>query len=101
VFVDLKVCGLDGWWVFVIACAHTGDLDVCLLSAMPNVIKNAKIALLDIDLRKSKLAFGIQVLVDDPKKLEDIRKKCVIVCSLGAPTKPMNQPCPLYCRFRL
>lgn len=43
--------------------------------AMPTQIKNAKIALLDIDLRKAKMAFGVQVLVDDPRKLEDIRKK--------------------------
>jgi len=42
---------------------------------MPRTIKNAKIALLDIDLRKSKMAMGVQVVVTDPKKLEDIRKK--------------------------
>jgi len=43
--------------------------------AMPTQVKNAKIALLDIDLRKAKMAFGVQVLVDDPRKLDDIRKK--------------------------
>merc|ERR1711988_1310995 len=42
---------------------------------MPRSVKNAKIALLDIDLRKSKMAMGVQVVVTDPKKLEDIRKK--------------------------
>ena len=42
---------------------------------MPRTIKNAKIALLDIDLRKSKMAMGVQVVVTDPKKLEDIRQK--------------------------
>ena len=42
---------------------------------MPQVIKNAKIALLDIDLRKSKMAMGVQVVVTDPKKLEDIRQR--------------------------
>merc|ERR1711871_1569438 len=42
---------------------------------MPRTIKNAKIALLDIDLRKSKMAMGVQVVVTDPKKLEDIRKR--------------------------
>merc|ERR1719502_1614526 len=42
---------------------------------MPRTVKNAKIALLDIDLRKTKMAMGVQVVVTDPKKLEDIRKK--------------------------
>merc|ERR1719271_683112 len=42
---------------------------------MPRHIKNAKIALLDIDLRKSKMAVGVQVVVTDPKKLEDIRQR--------------------------
>jgi T-complex protein 1 subunit alpha len=38
-------------------------------------VKNAKIALLDIDLRKSKMQMGVSVVVTDPKKLEDIRQK--------------------------
>jgi len=42
---------------------------------MNRVVKNAKIALLDIDLRKSKMAQGVQVVVTDPKKLEAIRQK--------------------------
>merc|ERR1719326_666038 len=42
---------------------------------MPRTIKGAKIALLDIDLRKSKMAMGVQIVVTDPKKLEDIRQK--------------------------
>merc|ERR1719230_519079 len=42
---------------------------------MARTVKNAKIALLDIDLRKSKMAMGVQVVVTDPKKLEDIRQK--------------------------
>ena len=44
-------------------------------AGMPTVVRNAKIALLDIDLRKTKMAFGVQVLVSDPSKLEDIRKR--------------------------
>merc|ERR1740138_1304428 len=38
-------------------------------------VKEAKIALLDIDLRKSKMQMGVQVVVTDPKKLEDIRQR--------------------------
>lgn len=42
---------------------------------MPSQIRNAKIALVDIDLRKSKTAFGVQVLVNDPRELEMIRQR--------------------------
>jgi len=42
---------------------------------MPRVVTNAKIALLDIDLRKSKMAMGVQVVVTDPSKLEAIRQR--------------------------
>jgi T-complex protein 1 subunit alpha len=42
---------------------------------MPSHIKNARIALVDIDLRKAKMPMGVQVLITDPKKLEAIRKK--------------------------
>eukprot|EP01083_Nonionella_stella_P051111 135730_1 len=40
---------------------------------MPRSIKNAKIALVDFDLRRTKLQFGVQVLVDNPEELEAIR----------------------------
>jgi len=42
---------------------------------MPRTVKNAKIALLDIDLRKTKMAMGVQVVVTDPTQLEAIRKR--------------------------
>jgi len=42
---------------------------------MPRVVKNAKIAFLDIDLRKSKMAMGVQVVVTDPAQLEAIRQR--------------------------
>merc|ERR1719261_2303680 len=42
---------------------------------MPRTVKNPKIALLDIDLRKTKMAMGVQVVVTDVSKLEDIRKR--------------------------
>ena len=42
---------------------------------MPRTVKGAKIALLDIDLRKTKMAMGVSVVVTDPSKLEDIRKR--------------------------
>merc|ERR1712100_323038 len=42
---------------------------------MPRTVKNPKIALLDIDLRKTKMAMGVQVVVTDPAQLEAIRKR--------------------------
>lgn len=42
---------------------------------MPSLVKNAKLAVLDFNLQKFRLQLGVQVLVDDPKNLEQIRKK--------------------------
>ncbi|KAL3317869.1 Alpha subunit of chaperonin-containing T-complex [Cichlidogyrus casuarinus] len=42
---------------------------------MPKSIKNAKIACLDFNLQKVRLKLGVQVLVNDPEKLEEIRNR--------------------------
>jgi T-complex protein 1 subunit alpha len=42
---------------------------------MPLTVNKARIALLDIDLRKSKMHMGVQVLVSDPSELAKIRQK--------------------------
>ena len=52
-------------------------LNLPLTPAMKTRIPNAKIACLDIDLRKARMQLGIQILVDDPEQLEEIRKRCV------------------------
>lgn len=49
--------------------------------AMKTRITNAKIACLDIDLRKTRMQLGVQILVDDPEQLEEIRKRCAIPCT--------------------
>ena len=41
-------------------------------------IPNAKIACLDINLQKARMQLGVQILIDDPNQLEEIRKRCVI-----------------------
>ena len=46
--------------------------------AMPSSVANAKIALLDFDLRVTKLKLGIQIIVSDPKELEAIRRSGAI-----------------------
>ena len=48
---------------------------VTLLLAMKTRITNAKIACLDINLQKARMQLGVQILVDDPNQLEDIRKR--------------------------
>lgn len=42
---------------------------------MPKKIVNAKIACLDFSLQKTKMKMGIQVLINDPDKLEGIRAR--------------------------
>ena len=42
---------------------------------MKTRITNAKIACLDIDLRKTRMQLGVQILVDDPEQLEQIRAR--------------------------
>lgn len=44
---------------------------------MPRFIKNPKIACLDFSLQKTKMHLGISVVVDDPTKLEAIRREYV------------------------
>lgn len=40
---------------------------------MPRMIKKAKIALLDFSLQKIKMKMGVQILINDPEKLEAVR----------------------------
>lgn len=42
---------------------------------MKTRIPNAKIACLDMNLQKTRMAMGVQILIDDPSQLEDIRKR--------------------------
>lgn len=43
--------------------------------AMPKRIQNAKIACLDFSLQKAKMKLGVQIVIDDPNKLDDIRER--------------------------
>ena len=44
---------------------------------MPKVIQKAKIACLDFSLQKAKMHLGVQVVVEQPDKLEAIRDRFV------------------------
>ena len=51
---------------------------VCILNcyvAMPKVIQKAKIACLDFSLQKAKMHLGVQVVIEQPDKLEAIRDR--------------------------
>ncbi|XP_065844041.1 T-complex protein 1 subunit alpha-like [Oscarella lobularis] len=43
--------------------------------ALVKRVASPKIACIDFNLQKSKMAFGVQVVVEDPEKLEGIRKR--------------------------
>ncbi|KXS19862.1 T-complex protein 1 [Gonapodya prolifera JEL478] len=38
-------------------------------------VKGAKIACLDINLQRARMALGVHIVIDDPNKLEDVRRK--------------------------
>ena len=42
---------------------------------MKTRITNAKIAVLDINLQKHRMNLGVNIVVEDPDQLEDIRKR--------------------------
>lgn len=43
--------------------------------AMAKSVKNARIACLDLNLQKARMAMGVQINIDDPDQLEEIRKR--------------------------
>jgi T-complex protein 1 subunit alpha len=43
--------------------------------AMPKKITGAKIALLDINLQKHRMGLGVNIVVSDPKKLEEVKQR--------------------------
>lgn len=49
----------------------------CTIAAqgMKTKISNAKIACLDMNLMKARMHLGVHIVIDDPEKLEDIRKR--------------------------
>jgi len=49
---------------------------------MTKKIVGAKIACLDFSLNKAKMKLGVQVLIDDPSKLEGIRQRLDCVCCI-------------------
>ena len=42
---------------------------------MPRKMVNAKIALLDVNLMKQKMGLGVQIVVSDPKRAEEIKQR--------------------------
>ena len=48
---------------------------LCSILGMPKRIVNAKIACLDFSLQKTKMKLGVQVVITDPEKLDQIRQR--------------------------
>jgi T-complex protein 1 subunit alpha len=42
---------------------------------MPRVIKDAKIAILDINLNRARMKFGVSVVINDPDKLQGVQER--------------------------
>jgi len=42
---------------------------------MPRIIRNAKLAMIDFDLRKMALRFGVQMIIEDPNEVEKMRAR--------------------------
>jgi len=59
---------------------------------MPKLVNDAKIALIDFDLRKKPLKFGIQMVIEDPEEIQAMRQteiqrveeKCKLIIDSGA-----------------
>jgi len=47
---------------------------------MPKIMKNCKVACVDFNLNKFRLQMGVQVLVQDPDKLDQIRQREMDIC---------------------
>lgn len=47
--------------------------------AMKTRIQGAKIACLDINLQKARMHLGVNIVIDDPDKLEDIRRREILI----------------------
>ena len=50
-------------------------ISLMIFAAMPKRVENAKIACLDFSLQKAKMHLGVSIVVEDPEKLEAIRKR--------------------------
>lgn len=48
---------------------------LCLTTGMVKRVANAKIACLDFSLQKTKMKMGVQVIISDPEKLDQIRQR--------------------------
>lgn len=51
------------------------ELSISHIVGMPKEVSKAKIACLDFSLQKAKMQLGVSVVIDDPEKLEAIRKR--------------------------
>lgn len=60
----------------VISCIE--HVVLCLSKGMVKRVVNAKIACLDFSLQKTKMKMGVQVIINDPEKLDQIRQRLIL-----------------------
>lgn len=61
-------------WSGRLACEFPLSL-FCSFKGMIKRVTNAKIACLDFSLQKTKMKMGVQVIINDPEKLDQIRQR--------------------------
>ena len=54
---------------------------------MTKRVTNAKVACLDFSLQKTKMKMGVQVLINDPEKLDQIRQRYLNTHTHTPPTQ--------------
>lgn len=64
-------------------------LNMCLI-AMKTRITGAKIACLDMNLQKHRMNLGVNIVVDDPDQLEEIRKRYDLVIYIPVFDRRLN-----------
>ncbi|KAL8444084.1 hypothetical protein Emed_006371 [Eimeria media] len=69
-FANLCVTAIQSVKMWLVA-----FLSLCVLTGMPMVVKDAKIALLDFGLRQHRMQLGVSIQVNDPEALEKIRQQ--------------------------
>lgn len=58
--------------------SHIEHAVFCLFKGMVKRVVNAKIACLDFSLQKTKTKMGVQVIINDPEKLDQIRQRLMM-----------------------
>ena len=65
------------------------------IKGMVKRVTNAKIACLDFSLQKTKMKMGVQVIINDPEKLDQIRQRQGRCCLLRFSCNVLHSSLPI------